>query len=80
MLKVDFDADKGRRMLQVSGTIGEITAELGIVINGIYQSIRGNDPKMAAAFERAMQNITSNDSSVWKNALRGEGVCVVMPK
>ena len=65
MLKVDFDAKKGRAKIAAVGSGLEILADVTFLIRDIHKSM---DPDNAKVFKALMQQcIADEDSPVWED-------------
>lgn len=79
MLKVTVDGNKIN--LESSGTMGEKTCELGILISSMYNSFKQSSPVMAYAFrDIVIAMVAGPDTPLWEMASEAEGCAIVIHK
>lgn len=68
--------------VEATGSLDEITAEICIVINSLYNTVRKQDDEMATGFRYMLaQAITDPKSPVWgKEIPGGLGLVVTIPR
>jgi len=54
MIKAEAHMETGAVELHVNGSLKEILVEVTMLLNGIYATYAGKDPKAAQAFRRAL--------------------------
>ena len=64
-----------------SGDILEISADVAVVISGVYSQLMHSDPAIAQFFRYNMRKLISEPNSpVWDPSTTSEGVCIIQPK
>lgn len=82
MLEVKTRHDKGGvNTCTASGDILEISADVAVVIHGIYTQLSHSDPMLAQFFRRNLQKLINDaNSPMWDSSATLEGVCIIQPK
>ena len=71
----------GGNTCTASGDILEISADVAIVIHGIYTQLSHSDPMLAQIFRCSLQKLISDaNSPMWDPSTTLEGVCIIQPK
>ena len=65
MIRFIYDKAGNEIQATASGNAGEITSELGVLINISYNLIRSRSPKAAEAFRQGLVVLLLPDSPVW---------------
>ena len=79
MLKIEL-SENGQTVIQASGSMADVVAELGLAIGDIYSGLKNNQPKLAGQFKRGMQLLMEDDAPTWSGGLMPGGTYVVMPR
>lgn len=76
MLKIEIDGF--HREIICQGSVQKVLAEISMVVNGVYFSIKKYNPAVAEAFRRTLTRAVSDpDSPIWsKEAYGGHGLLV----
>ena len=82
MLKCHLDKDKNIAMVEATGNMIPILADVTYVVGGIYRSLMRNDPISAMLFKEMFQACVNDDQSpVFKTDDDGvKGVSIRIPK
>ena len=83
MLEIKVGRSKGgaASTCTASGDIIEISADVALVINGIYSQLSHSDPMLAQIFRYNLTKlIIDPQNPVWNTAAPGDGMCIIQPK
>lgn len=71
----------GDNTCTASGDILEISADVAVVIHGIYTQLSHSDPILAQFFRHNLQKLINDaNSPMWDSSATLEGVCIIQPK
>jgi hypothetical protein len=79
MLSIQIIPDRPE-VIQTSGSLREIVAELGIAVGDIYSGLRQNQPKAAECFKNAMQSLMREDAPTWNGEMIAGGTYIFMSR
>lgn len=81
MLRINIGTD-GKDIVMASGTLADISAEICVVINDLYQKMKQDAPAAAKAFKAGIVHaVTDPENPVWSEELRaGFAMMAVLPK
>lgn len=80
MLEVKCGHGKGV-ICTASGDIVEISADVALVINGIYSQLAHSDPVLAQIFRYNLTKLINDPQNpVWNTSAPGDGMCIIQPK
>lgn len=65
MIRFIYDDDRHEFQATASGSVVEMTTELGVLINISYNLIRAQSPLMAERFKRSLIITVHPDSPIW---------------
>lgn len=82
MLEVKIDHGRGGvTTCTASGDILEISADVAVVISGVYSQLMHSDPAIAQFFRYNMRKLISEPNSpVWDPSATSVGVCIIQSK
>lgn len=82
MLKINLGAENGPSVVMATGELGDICAEIGMVIANLYKKMKQDAPPAAKAFRSSMvRMIVDPESPVWNGELKaGFAMMSVVPK
>lgn len=71
MLKVNLGAGNGSSVIMAGGTLGEISAEIAMVVADLYKKMKQDAPPVAEAFRSGMVRMMADPASpVWNGELK----------
>lgn len=65
MIKAEFNKE-GTCSLECHGTVNELLADTGILIQEIYKSIHEQDPMLAEIFKMGIAIFSKPECPIWK--------------
>lgn len=75
---IKAEVNKTQTHIEVKGTLADIAAEIGIIVNSIYKTIRRR--KTGEVFKCAMQCLMEENAPTWHAIPSGTGVYMEMPQ
>ncbi len=81
MLDVKLGVRSATGYVMASGSLEEISADIGTVISDLYKKLKQNTPSTAESFRQAMECLVADpESPVWNGELKADfGMMGVMP-
>lgn len=66
MLKIEING-LNNKLISLNGSLIEITAEMGMAIQGVHCAFLQRDPKAAKLFRKGLSNLVNNPKSpIWE--------------
>lgn len=78
MLKIEMVPGKPT-VVQASGSLGDIIAEIGVAIGSVHDALKQNQPEAALAFKMAMQHVMIDEAPTWSDQVAAGGISFVIP-
>ena len=63
--------------LVASGDLGEVVAEVGYMVQRIYNGVKTQSPEAAVVFRQAMQSIMQDDAPTWEEPTTRAGETMI---
>ena len=83
MLNIKVDQNKGKAVIEASGSSIDMAAELLYVVANIYKSLGRRASKPAEGFKMLIQAAAEDEEGpCWNGTVKGEGIeiCFAVPK
>lgn len=68
MLKVHIDKKNPDQLVVAEGSVMEIANDIALIIHGLYNQWKNQDPTAAAVFRIAIHKVLEDGSPVWEAA------------